>query len=35
MVSNKKFIETSEDSISNYLKEVRKLDLITPTEEVE
>jgi RNA polymerase primary sigma factor len=35
MVSNKKFIETCEDSISNYLKEVRKLDLITPTEEVE
>lgn len=35
MVSNKKFIETSEDSISNYLKEVRKLDLITPAEEVE
>jgi RNA polymerase primary sigma factor len=34
MVSNKKFIETSEDSISNYLKEVRKLDLITPEEEV-
>ncbi len=34
MVSNKRFIETSEDSISNYLKEVRKIDLITPEEEV-
>lgn len=35
MVSNKRFIETSEDSISNYLKEVRKIDLLTPEEEVE
>jgi RNA polymerase primary sigma factor len=35
MTSNKRFIETTEDSISNYLKEVRKLDLITPEEEVE
>jgi RNA polymerase primary sigma factor len=35
MVSNKRFIETSEDSISNYLKEVRKIDLITAEEEVE
>jgi len=34
MVSNKRFIETSEDSISNYSKEVRKIDLITPKEEV-
>lgn len=34
MISNKRFIETSEDSISNYLKEVRKIDLITPEEEV-
>ncbi len=34
MVSNKRFIETSEDSISNYLKEVRKIDLITPKDEV-
>lgn len=34
MVSNKRFIETSEDSISNYLKEVRKIDLLTPEEEV-
>jgi RNA polymerase primary sigma factor len=35
MASNKRFIETSEDSISNYLKEVRKIDLLTPEEEVE
>ena len=35
MVSNKKFIETSEESISNYLKEVRKIDLISLEEEVE
>jgi len=35
MVSNKRFIETSEDSIANYLKEVRKIDLLTPEEEVE
>ena len=35
MVSNKRFIETSEESISNYLKEVRKIDLLTPEEEVE
>lgn len=35
MVSTKRFIETSEDSISNYLKEVRKIDLLTPEEEVE
>ena len=35
MVSSKRFIETSEDSISNYLKEVRKIDLLTPEEEVE
>lgn len=34
MTSNKRFIETTEDSISNYLKEVRKIDLITPEEEV-
>ena len=34
MTSSKKFIETTEDSISNYLKEVRKIDLITPQEEV-
>lgn len=32
---NKKFLETSEDSISNYLKEVRKLKLLTPKEEKE
>jgi len=35
MISTKKFIETSEDSISNYLKEVRKIDLLTPEEELE
>lgn len=35
MVSNKRYIDTTEDSISNYLKEVRKIDLITPEEEVE
>ena len=35
MASNKRFIETSEDSISNYLKEVRKIDLITPQDEVD
>lgn len=35
MVSNKKFIETSEDSISKYLKEVRKIDILTPEEELE
>ena len=34
MISTKRFIETSEDSISNYLKEVRKIDLLTPDEEV-
>jgi len=35
MVGNKRYIDTTEDSISNYLKEVRKIDLITPEEEVE
>jgi RNA polymerase primary sigma factor len=35
MVSTKKFIETSEESISSYLREVRKIDLLTPEEEVE
>lgn len=35
MVTNKRYIDTSEDSISSYLKEVRKIDLITPEEEVE
>jgi len=35
MVSYKRYIDTTEDSISNYLKEVRKIDLITPEEEVE
>lgn len=35
MTSTKRFIETSEESISNYLKEVRKIDLLTPEEELE
>jgi RNA polymerase primary sigma factor len=35
MISTKRFIETSEDSISNYLKEVRKIDLLTPEQELE
>jgi hypothetical protein len=29
MVSYKRYIDTTEDSISNYLKEVRKIDLVT------
>ena len=33
MISTKRFIETTEESISNYLKEVRKIDLLTPEEE--
>jgi len=35
MVTNKKYIDTSEDSISNYLKEVRKINVLTPEEELE
>ena len=35
MVTNKKYIDTSEDSISNYLKEVRKFNVLTPDEESE
>ena len=35
MISTKRFIETSEESISNYLKEVRKIDLLTQEEELE
>ena len=35
MISTKRFIDTTEDSISNYLKEVRKIDLLTPEEELE
>ena len=35
MISNKRFIETSEDSISKYLKEVRKMDMLTTEEELE
>lgn len=34
MVSNKRYIDTSEDSISNYLKEVRKTEILTPQEEL-
>jgi len=33
MIANKKFIDTSEESISHYLKEVRKIDILTPEEE--
>jgi len=33
-VNIKRFIDTSEDSISMYLKEVRKIDMLTPQEEV-
>lgn len=35
MVNNKRFIDTSEDSISSYLKEVRKIDILTVEEESE
>lgn len=35
MTSNRKFIDTSEDSISHYLKEVRKIPMLTPEEETE
>ncbi len=35
MVTNKRYIDTSEDSISNYLKEVRKIDVLTPEAEAE
>ena len=33
-VNTKRFIDTSEESISKYLKDVRKLDMITASEEV-
>jgi RNA polymerase primary sigma factor len=33
-VNIKRFIDTSEDSIAMYLKEVRKIDMLTPQEEV-
>ena len=33
MIANKRFIDTSEESISHYLKEVRKIDILTPEEE--
>ncbi len=35
MVANKRYIDTSEESISYYLKEVRKIPMLTPEEEVE
>ena len=35
MVNTKRFIDTSEDSVSKYLKDVRRLDMITPEEEAE
>lgn len=34
-VNTKRFIDTSEESISMYLKDVRKLDMITAEEEIE
>lgn len=34
-VNTKRFIDTSEESISMYLKDVRKLDMINSTEEIE
>ena len=34
-VNIKRFIDTSEESVSRYLKEVRKIDMLTPEEEVE
>lgn len=35
MVTNKRYIDTSEESISHYLKEVRKIPMLSPEEEVE
>lgn len=34
-VNIKRFIDTSDESISRYLKEVRKIDMLTPEQEVE
>lgn len=34
MVTNKKYIDQSEESISKYLKEVRKTKTLTPEEEL-
>lgn len=34
-VNIKRFIDTSEESISRYLKDVRKIDMLTPEQEVE
>jgi len=33
MIANKRYIDTSEESISHYLKEVRKINVLTPDEE--
>jgi len=35
MTNTKRFINTSEDSISKYLKDVRKIDMISAEEEAE
>jgi RNA polymerase primary sigma factor len=35
MVNTKRFIDTSEESVSKYLKDVRKIDMITADEEIE
>jgi RNA polymerase primary sigma factor len=35
MANTKRYIDTSEDSISKYLKDVRKIDMVTPDEEAE
>jgi RNA polymerase primary sigma factor len=35
MIANKRYIDTSEESISHYLKEVRRIPVLTPEEEVE
>jgi len=35
MTANKRYIDTSEESISHYLKEVRKIPMLTPEEEPE
>lgn len=34
VVNTKRFIDTTEESISKYLKDVRKLDMLTPEEEI-
>lgn len=35
MIANKRYIDTSEESISHYLKEVRRIPVLTPEEEAE